>query len=1037
MIRSLLAILLTVCSLSISYATTYNSVQAGPWNQSSTWSPSGIPGSGDDVSIGHNVSVPTATAINNVVITSGTLSLSATLGIAGTLDLQTGASLSVGATTLTLSGQVTGGGSLTSVSSGTVSYSMGIAGQNVLAGTYGNLVFSGFSKVLASSGNIDIAGSFTPGAAASHTITGSTIRYIGGATQNVQPFTYNNLVILAPGPGVKNIVGNIKISGSFTPPTTNFYNNSCCSSTIEFNGTGTQTIPSFEYFNLKSSSTGSRILDPSGVIGVYNVFTPGTNSYTITNSTVRFFGPNGQNIPPFNYYNLIVLAPGPGAKNFVGVTKISGTFTPPTTLYYNTGCCSSIIEFNGTGTQTIPSNFEYNSLTSSSTGPRILDPSGVIGIYNVFTPGTNAYTITNSTIKFQGTGAQTIPAFNYYNLMSASTGARTLSSSGVIGVANTFTPGTNTYTVTNSTVNFNGSASQTIPSFQYHHLASSSTGARTLATTGNISIKGNFTTGTNSYTTTGSTVVFNGSTAQSITGAFNWDNLTISNTSGGVTIASGSHTLKTALTISTATSFATGSNTFTLLSDATNTARIAPATTGASVSGNFIVQRFVSSRTGNWADLSSPVANATMSDWDTQPNGSNEIYMSGVGGPDGNVTSTSGVWYSVYSYLENTDIWTPVTNASTTTLTPCQGWELWLSDNMTSLNALTFDTRGVPNIGTKTISVTNTASNTSGPGWNLVGNPYASPLSWDNLQATNTTLDPTYQIFDAGTGTYAVYGTGTDIPASQGFWIHTSSSTTMTFNEAHKGTSNSSTFHKSSYFPEAVMFKTSQLSYPYSQTSLLRPEKHATRSFEGEFDSQFMKSRIEEAPGLTFLSDDNKELVLQSFNPTSESEHLQMIMHAGVKDIYTIETSHLDNLSSYSCIFLEDKLSDKVVDLRETKSYTFESSPEIASNRFVLHLLNDNTECEAMAMRTQHGIMGSDAANIINSAEGVGVKFNLASSQPAIISVYNTLGQEIIAPVKIAAEQQTIMLHLPANAKGIYFINVNVGNQNISRKVNF
>ena len=84
-------------------------------------------------------------------------------------------------------------------------------------------------------------------------------------------------------------------------------------------------------------------------------------------------------------------------------------------------------------------------------------------------------------MNFNGAGAQTIPAFDYNNLTSSSTGARTLASSGTVGVAGTFTPGTNTYTITGSTVDFNGAGAQTIPAFDYNNLTSSSTGARTLA----------------------------------------------------------------------------------------------------------------------------------------------------------------------------------------------------------------------------------------------------------------------------------------------------------------------------------------------------------------------------------------------------------------------------------------------------------------------------------------------------------------------------------------------------------------------------
>ena len=108
--------------------------------------------------------------------------------------------------------------------------------------------------------------------------------------------------------------------------------------------------------------------------------------------------------------------------------------------------------------------------------------------------------------NFNGSGAQTIPAFNYNNLTSSSTGARTLASSGTIAVAGTFTPGTNAYTVTGSTVNFNGAGAQTIPAFAYNNLTSSSTGARTLASSGTVGVAGTFTPGTNAYTVTGSTV---------------------------------------------------------------------------------------------------------------------------------------------------------------------------------------------------------------------------------------------------------------------------------------------------------------------------------------------------------------------------------------------------------------------------------------------------------------------------------------------------------------------------------------------------
>src|SRR5439155_10120622 len=135
---------------------------------------------------------------------------------------------------------------------------------------------------------------------------------------------------------------------------------------------------------------------------------------------------------------------------------------------------------NGASGQTIPA-LNSNNLTSTSSGARTLASSGTIGVAGAFTPGTNSYATTGSPLDFNGAGGQTIPAFNYLNLTSSSSGARTLASSGTIGVAGAFTPGTNAYTITGSTLGFNGAGSQTIPAFNYLNLTSSSSGARTLA----------------------------------------------------------------------------------------------------------------------------------------------------------------------------------------------------------------------------------------------------------------------------------------------------------------------------------------------------------------------------------------------------------------------------------------------------------------------------------------------------------------------------------------------------------------------------
>jgi hypothetical protein len=187
-------------------------------------------------------------------------------------------------------------------------------------------------------------------------------------------------------------------------------------------------------------------------------------------------------------------------------------------------------------------------------------------------------------VNFNGAGAETIPAFNYNNLTSSSTGARTLASSGTIGVAGTFTPGSNAYTITGSTVNFNGTAAQTVPAFNYYNLTISgayTTNNLTLANSSTIGVasvfnpSATFTSG--GYVITGSTVAYNGASAQTMGTAFTYDGLTINNASG-VTMSANS-TVNNTLTFSSGT-LTTGSNKITIS---------ASGTTSGAGSGKYVI----------------------------------------------------------------------------------------------------------------------------------------------------------------------------------------------------------------------------------------------------------------------------------------------------------------------------------------------------------------------------------------------------------------------------------------------------------------
>jgi len=238
-----------------------------------------------------------ATTFNDLTVNNSngvTLSSSDTVG--GTLTLTSGV-LGVGTTTLTLNGPVSvSSGSINSSATGTVNYNKSTNVQNVAPGNYGNLTFSNFTKTLPSS-TVKIAGTFTTGAAGSHTVTGSTVEYNGGSAQTMPTgfTTYNNLTLNntmgVTGFAALTVQGLLEVkAGTFTSSTTinnvqidsgatlagvtattmnvsgNWTNNSTFTpngNTVNFNGSAAQTIGGTSvtpFFNLT--------INNSNVLGV-------------------------------------------------------------------------------------------------------------------------------------------------------------------------------------------------------------------------------------------------------------------------------------------------------------------------------------------------------------------------------------------------------------------------------------------------------------------------------------------------------------------------------------------------------------------------------------------------------------------------------------------------------------------------------------------------------------------------------------------------------------------------------------------------
>ena len=275
------------------------------------------------------------------------------------------------------------------------------------------------------------------------------------------------------------------LSGVTTDATTN-------SSTIEYNGTGAQTVRVINYHSLTLSgtrTTNSITLESTGTIGIAGAFTPGatfsSGSYVVTSTTMDFNG-GTQDLPPFNGatgYNKLILSGPSSTKTATGNIVVAGTFD-------NGGASNNAVTLIlGTNTLT------YASLENSGATLR-------------FAGATNGIAVSTGTVEYDGTTvAQTIASGTYNNLTL--TGSATKSAGNDVTVngafSNSSTTSMGSYILTlngsmtnsggtmqfagetnglafsNGTVEYNGTVSQTITAGGYATLLLSNSGAKAIS----------------------------------------------------------------------------------------------------------------------------------------------------------------------------------------------------------------------------------------------------------------------------------------------------------------------------------------------------------------------------------------------------------------------------------------------------------------------------------------------------------------------------------------------------------------------------
>ncbi len=329
-------------------------------------------------------------------------------------------------------------------------------------------------------------------------------------------------------------------------------------------------------------------------------------------------------------------------------------------------------------------------------------------------------------------------------------------------------------------------------------------------------------------------------------------------------------------------------------------------------------------------------------------------------------------------------------------------------------------------------------------GFNLVGNPYPSPIDWDNAGWTKTEIDNAIYFFNAGntdqySGVYSSYVNGVSsgnadniIASMQGFFVHVSDgaypvSATLGVTNQVRTTLLNPLFKRSYYDYRTVLrfsanFDTKNA---LSDAAVIYFDEYASSDFDIDFDALKLKNTDHQVPNIYTISPDLNQLSISGMQmPADSLSIIPLGISTSMDGSVTFKAQDISELPSYIKLYLIDKQKNVYHDLRQNSEYSFFQKEGEDNSRLALAF-------SFMDLYPPGTIVG-DMFTISNSDDKVQINVDLPEGRNGNLLVTNMLGQILIR--KDVAKKVTIELS-PLEGTGIYLVTLVSGDNKQSEKV--
>ncbi len=338
--------------------------------------------------------------------------------------------------------------------------------------------------------------------------------------------------------------------------------------------------------------------------------------------------------------------------------------------------------------------------------------------------------------------------------------------------------------------------------------------------------------------------------------------------------------------------------------------------------------------------------------------------------------------------------WVDITDPATV-LSPAKGYSLW-----SVAKSDTYSFTGNPNTGNQSHGITANE-------WNLLGNPYPSPIDWSLLDDTYGAVyywvpdDENYISWNNSVGTGSEY-----VPAMQGFWIKPTAGGTFSLNNDHRTHNGSATYYKNkTALPYSIELQVDAENDYYDQLFIVLDE-NTTEAFDFHYDAWKLFTSSEQVPQLYSFTG-SKRL---SIDRRPQCNEIPLGFYCGENGAFSIK---INEMTDFSKLLLEDSKLNIFHDLTKG-AYPFDWSLTDDETRFKLHL-NTTAMQETGANELHVYVSGG---NIIIRSEQLPQQITLTDITGRTLGIWKST-ESIPAP----------------ETAGVYLVTVETDHNRITKKI--